>query len=98
MQTMQDRLAGNGMREITDVALTVVTLLALVGMFGYYKISDMLSSIDKEELMHRSLSLIAGKLIAAPSATLSDGGPPCDNKHFSGSSAQPMYLSARCLS
>jgi hypothetical protein len=45
MQTMQDRLAGNGMREITDFALTVVTLLALVGMFGYYKISDMLNSI-----------------------------------------------------
>lgn len=42
---MKDRLAGNRLRGITDLALTVVTLLALVGMFGYFKISDMLSSI-----------------------------------------------------
>ena len=42
---MKERLAGNRLREITDFALTVVTFLALVGMFGYYKISDMLSSI-----------------------------------------------------
>ena len=45
MQTMKDRLAGNRLREITDFALSVVTFLALAGMFGYYKISDLLISI-----------------------------------------------------
>ena len=45
MQTMKDGQAGNRLRDITDLALAAVTVLALVGMFGYYKISDMLSSI-----------------------------------------------------
>ena len=53
MQTMKDRLAGNRLREITDFALTVVTLLALVGMFGYYKISDMLRSIFRPDFQDR---------------------------------------------
>lgn len=42
MQTMTDRLAGNRLRYISDLALTVVTLLALVGMVGYCKICDAL--------------------------------------------------------
>jgi hypothetical protein len=42
MHAMKDRLAGNRLRDISDLALTVVTLLALVGMVGYYKIYDAL--------------------------------------------------------
>ena len=42
MRTMKGRLVGNRLRDITDCTLAVATLLALVGMIGYYKIRDTL--------------------------------------------------------
>ena len=50
MQTMTDRLAGNRLRYISDLALTVATLLALVGMVGYCKICDALWHAPKDRI------------------------------------------------
>jgi hypothetical protein len=38
------------LRYISDLALTVATLLALVGMFGYCKISDMLRPASQDRV------------------------------------------------